>query len=87
MSKQKIFKLKDEVTEDDLVSAGYSVFLPGATKKLSDETIIYIPLNKASEYGHRVIQYDKVGTSPKDLNPEDIEDLVARGWVELKGKL
>ena len=82
MSDKTIFKLKDGVTKDDLVGAGYRILHTGAFKELPNGCDIYIPLIESSSFGQRVIQYNEGGTSPEDLNPEDIEDLVARGWVE-----
>ena len=77
-----MFKLKQHVTKDDLRDAGFLVIDSGAIRGTACGDLIYIPLSESSLCGHRVIQYDKVGTDPEDLNPEDIEDLVARGWVE-----
>ena len=82
MSKETIYKLKSHVTKDDLVGAGYRITRTGACKELPSGCEIYIPLIESSSYGQRVIQYNEEGTSPEELNPEDIEDLVARGWVE-----
>lgn len=82
MSDQTIFKLKDEITEEDLVSAGFDVNINGALKETASGTEIYIPLKTFSGFGYRLIQYNHVSTEPEDMNPEDIEDLVARGWVE-----
>lgn len=83
MSKQTIFKLKDEVTKEDLVSAGFDVNISGAIREVTDGIeMIYIPLKTLSGFGYRVIQYNHVRTEPEDMNPEDIEDLIARGWVE-----
>lgn len=83
-----IFKLKQHVTEDDLEQVGFGIQDRPATywrvayKELVGTGIeITIPLEPC-EYGERVIQYDAYGTDPEDLNPEHIEDLVARGWVE-----
>jgi len=77
-----IFKLKQHVTEDDLVSAGYRIACTGVCKELPSGCEIYISLIESSSYEQRVIQYNELGTDPEELNPEDIEDLVARGWVE-----
>ena len=82
MSNKIIYKLKDGVTEEDLISAGFRVNISGALKETASGTEIYIPLKTFSEFGYRVIQYDKGGTKPEDLNQKDIEDLVAQGWVE-----
>lgn len=82
MSDQTIFKLKDWVTKEDLMGAGYRITLKGACKELHSGCEIYIPLIESSSYGQRVIQYNEGGTSPEELDPEDIEDLVAQGWVE-----
>lgn len=86
MNNATVFKLKQHVTEDDLVGVGYKLLGIGAIKELECGASIYIPLKKATKFGYRVIQYNEPCTYPEDLNPEYIEDLVARGWVEKKGK-
>lgn len=82
MSDQTIFKLKSHVTKDDLAGAGYEENRTGVLKKLRNGCEIYIPFIKSSRFGERVIQYNEACTSPEELNPEDIEDLIAQGWVE-----
>ncbi len=82
MNGQTIFKLKQHVTKVDLRGAGFLVYGGGASRRTDRAYAIYIPLRKSSMYAYRVIQYAGVGTSPEDLNPEDIEDLVVRGWVD-----
>ena len=82
MRETTIFKLKQHVTKDDLGDAGFLVINSGAIRGTACGDLIYIPLSESSLCGYRVIQYDEVNTVPEDLNPEDIEDLVAQGWVE-----
>jgi len=84
MNSATVFKLKQHVTEDDLVGVGYKLVGIGAIKKLECGGSIYIPLKKATKFGYRVIQYNEPCTYSEDLDPEDIEDLVARGWVEVE---
>ena len=93
MSDTTIFKLKDYVTEEDLVQAGFIIKdypktdFRLAIKKVYDEydfsnpTGIIIPLEKCA-FEERVIQYNTSGTEPEDLNPEHIEDLIALEFVE-----
>lgn len=82
MSKKTIFKLKQHITKDDLVDVGFLLIDSGAIRGTDYENLLYIPLQESSRHGYRVIQYNEVNTVPEDLRPEDIEDLVARGWVE-----
>ena len=82
MSDQIIFKLKSHVTKDDLGDAGFIVTYNGAIRGTAYGDFIYIPLQESSMYGYRVIQYDKENALPEDLNLDDIEDLITRGWVE-----
>ena len=88
MSETTIFKLKQHVTEDNLVSVGFVIHDQPVTlwrvalREIVGMAIkILIPLEPCED-GERVIQYNLVGTDPEDMNPEDIEDLVAQGWVE-----
>lgn len=82
MSDQIIFKLKSHVTKDDLGDAGFLVVGSGAIRGTAYGDFIYIPLQESSRYGYRVIQYAEVNTFPEDLNLDDIEDLITRGWAE-----
>lgn len=82
MSNQTMFKLKQHITKDDLGDAGFLVIDSGAIRGTVYGDFIYIPLRESSRHGYRVIQYAEVNTIPEDLNLDDIEDLVTRGWVE-----
>lgn len=83
-----IFKLKQHITEDELKQVGFYIkgspdtyWRVALRECVGTVPQITIPLAPC-KYGERVIQYSIVGTDPEDLNPEHIEDLVARGWVE-----
>lgn len=81
MSNNTIFRLKDHVTIGDLESVGYQVSIKGAIKVLPNGLEVFIPL-KSSIFGYRIIQDNQISADPEELNPEYIEDLVERGWVD-----
>ena len=82
-----IYKLKETATKEQMESCGYKHHKPDERfyeeqyLKTTKKYEIFIPLEE-SRWGNRVIQYSAYGSSPEDLNPEDIEDLIEKDLVE-----
>ena len=83
-----ISKLKQHVAEADLRQVGFAIkdrpntyWRVALRDHVKTGAQIIIPLEPC-EHGERIIQYNAGGTAPEDMDPEYIEDLVARGWVE-----
>ena len=79
------YKLKEHVTSEMLESVGFRVdeadlYYHFYACAIKDDNI-YIPLEEC-EFGNRIIQYYASGTLPEELSPEDIKDLIEKGWVE-----
>jgi hypothetical protein len=81
-------KLKKKATKKQMKKCGYQHikgddgrFYYEQYLKSTSQYEIIIPLEDCKD-GDRVIQYSAYGSSPEDLNPEDIEDLVELDLVE-----
>ncbi len=79
------YKLKEHVTVEMLESVGFEIHDVSINHwyrcAIKDDNI-YIPLEEC-QFGNRIIQPYAIGMLPEELNPEDIENLIEKGWVEV----